>query len=53
MSMVLTKAFALSARLAIEAIKSPRDMETKATGRVIKCIHSLTDGIWAFSKEFQ
>ncbi len=35
-----------------EALLNAEDMEVKATGRVIKCVHSLTDGIWAFSKEF-
>lgn len=36
-----------------EALYDAEEMEKQEGGKVIKCIHSLTDNIWAFSKNFQ
>ena len=36
-----------------EAIFDAAEMETQEKGKVITCVHSLTDGIWAFSKTFK
>ncbi|MBA7569574.1 hypothetical protein ES708_11315 [subsurface metagenome] len=35
-----------------EALYDADKMESLSDGKVIKCIHSLTDNIWAFSKNF-
>jgi len=35
-----------------EALYDAEKMESLSDGKVIKCIHSLTDNIWAFSKNF-
>lgn len=36
-----------------EAMYSSEEMESMEKGKIIKCIHSLTDPIWAFSKTFK
>ncbi|UYP47844.1 hypothetical protein NEF87_004129 [Candidatus Lokiarchaeum ossiferum] len=36
-----------------EATFDAAEMEAREKGKVIKCVHSLTDGIWAFSKTFK
>ncbi len=36
-----------------EALFDADEMKSKSKGKVIKCVHSLTDGIWAFSKIFK
>ena len=35
-----------------EALYDAEKMESLSDGKVIKCVHSLTDNIWAFSKNF-
>ena len=35
-----------------EALYAAAQMKTMETGKVIKAIHSITDNIWAFSKDF-
>ena len=35
-----------------EALYDATQMQGMATGKVIKAIHSITDNIWAFSKDF-
>jgi len=35
-----------------EALYDGAQMQTMATGKVIKGIHSIADNIWAFSKDF-
>jgi len=35
-----------------EALYDAKEMENLSGGKAIKCIHSLTDNIWAFSKNF-
>ncbi|MCF2141542.1 MAG: RNA-binding protein [Candidatus Lokiarchaeota archaeon] len=36
-----------------EALYSSESMETMDSGKVIKCIHSLSDPIWNFSKSYK
>ncbi|MCF2138471.1 MAG: RNA-binding protein [Candidatus Lokiarchaeota archaeon] len=36
-----------------EVLYSSEDMDSMEKGKIIKCIHSLTDPIWAFSKSFK
>ncbi|WP_457557660.1 DUF1947 domain-containing protein [Candidatus Harpocratesius sp.] len=36
-----------------EALYSSEEIESMNTGKVIKCIHSLSDPIWNFSKSFK
>ncbi|TFH27795.1 MAG: DUF1947 domain-containing protein [Promethearchaeota archaeon] len=36
-----------------QAMYSTTEMETMTQGKIIKCLHSLIDPIWAFSKSYQ
>ncbi|MHA1776507.1 MAG: PUA domain-containing protein [Promethearchaeota archaeon] len=36
-----------------EALYSSEQMEAMEKGKIIKCVHSLTDSIWTFSKSFK